>query len=100
MIHVVVVTTPLSSATAWAACRVYVTSVELCQRVCAVRRQDNAPARKESREPTVPAVFQTTIIVVWTMRVRKVKTENWILCNMLGLFLLTKFRSFTFFVIV
>lgn len=75
MALVVMVTTPWSSETLWAVCRVRVTSTALCRRVCAICGPDNAHVEKGWREHGAPTVPTTTTTGVYTSRVREHRAE-------------------------
>ncbi len=75
MTLVVMVTTPWSSETPWAVCRVRVTSVALCQRAYVICGLDNAHAERGWREHSVPTVPTTTTTGVYTSRVREHRAE-------------------------
>lgn len=68
---VVMVTTPLSSATPWAVCRVCVTSAALCQGLYVICGPDNARAERGWRALAAPTVPTTTTTGVYTSRVRE-----------------------------
>lgn len=70
MTLVVLVTTPWNSETPWVVCHVHVTSVALCQMVYVICGPDSAHAEREWRAHSVPTVSTTTIIAVYTSRVR------------------------------
>lgn len=72
---VVMVTTPWSSETPWAVCRVHVTSMALCQRVYVICGPDSVHAEKGRREHSVPTVPTTTTTGVYSSRVRKHRAE-------------------------
>lgn len=72
---VIMVTTHWSIETPWAAYRVRVTSVVLCQRVYATCGPDNARVETGWREHSAPTVPKTTTTGVQTSRVRQRRAD-------------------------
>lgn len=71
VILVVMATTPWNSVTLWAVCLVCVTSMALYLGVCVICGLDNAHAKMGWRAHSVQTVCTTTIIGVYTSRVRE-----------------------------